>query len=66
MKQAQATSHFKEDLMKLFDLLTDTGEREANAARIYGVVVGVVTNNEDPEGLGNVVNEVQSTPRKSA
>ena len=40
--------------MKLFDLLTDTGEREANAARIYGVVVGVVTNNEDPEGLGRV------------
>ncbi|AOY79953.1 phage baseplate assembly protein V [Moorena producens JHB] len=40
--------------MKLFDLLTDTGEREAHASRIYGVVVGVVTNNEDPEGLGRV------------
>ncbi len=40
--------------MKLFDLLIDTEEREAIASRIYGVVVGVVTNNEDPEGLGRV------------
>ena len=40
--------------MKLFDLLSDTGNREAIASRIYGVVVGLVTNNEDPEGLGRV------------
>ncbi|NET16665.1 MAG: phage tail protein, partial [Okeania sp. SIO1H6] len=40
--------------MRLFDLLTDNEQREAIASRIYGVVVGVVTNNEDPEGLGRV------------
>ena len=40
--------------MKLFDLLIDNEEQEAIASRIYGVVVGVVTNNEDPEGLGRV------------
>ncbi|NET24640.1 phage baseplate assembly protein V [Okeania sp. SIO1I7] len=40
--------------MRLFDLLMDNQEREAIASRIYGVVVGVVTNNEDPEGLGRV------------
>ncbi|NET59620.1 MAG: phage tail protein [Symploca sp. SIO2E6] len=40
--------------MKLFDLLIDTEEQEAIASRIYGIVVGVVTNNEDPEGLGRV------------
>ncbi len=40
--------------MKLFDLLSDTGNREAIASRIYGVVVGVVTNNEDPEERGRV------------
>lgn len=40
--------------MRLFDLLIDNEEREAIASRIYGVVVGVVTNNEDPEGLGRV------------
>ncbi|NES64242.1 MAG: phage tail protein [Okeania sp. SIO2D1] len=40
--------------MRLFDLWMDNEEREAIASRIYGVVVGVVTNNEDPEGLGRV------------
>lgn len=40
--------------MKLFDLLIDPEEREATTSRIYGVVIGVVTNNEDPEGLGRV------------
>ncbi len=40
--------------MKLFDLLRDTSTREAIASRIYGVVVGVVTNNQDPEELGRV------------
>ncbi len=40
--------------MRLFDLLMDNEGREAIASRIYGVVVGVVTNNEDPEGLGRV------------
>jgi uncharacterized protein involved in type VI secretion and phage assembly len=40
--------------MNLFDVLVDTEEREAIASRIQGVVVGVVTNNEDPDGLGRV------------
>lgn len=38
--------------MNLFDLLTD--ERDEAAARVSGVVVGVVTNNQDPEGMGRV------------
>ncbi len=40
--------------MKLFDLLIDPEEREARCDRIYGVVVGIVTNNQDPEELGRV------------
>ena len=40
--------------MRMFDLLTDSRERESEESRINGVVVGVVTNNEDPEGLGRV------------
>lgn len=40
--------------MKLYDLLIDPEERKARCDRIYGVVVGVVTNNEDPEALGRV------------
>ena len=40
--------------MNLFDLLRDSSAREAIASRIYGVVVGVVTNNQDPEELGRV------------
>jgi uncharacterized protein involved in type VI secretion and phage assembly len=40
--------------MNLFELLADSEERESFAKRISGVVVGVVTNNQDPEGLGRV------------
>ncbi|HEX8475978.1 MAG TPA: phage baseplate assembly protein V [Pyrinomonadaceae bacterium] len=40
--------------MNILDLLTYDTEREAHTTRIYGVVVGVVTNNEDPEKLGRV------------
>lgn len=40
--------------MSFFDLLIDTEEREAMASRIQGVVVGVVTNNEDPDFMGRV------------
>jgi uncharacterized protein involved in type VI secretion and phage assembly len=39
--------------VNLFDLLAETQERD-RAARIHGVVVGVVTNNQDPEGMGRV------------
>lgn len=40
--------------MNFFGVLIDAEEREAMASRIYGVVVGVVTNNQDPDGLGRV------------
>jgi uncharacterized protein involved in type VI secretion and phage assembly len=40
--------------MNLFDLLVDSEGREAFAKRMLGVVAGVVTNNQDPEGLGRV------------
>ncbi|HEX5734705.1 MAG TPA: phage baseplate assembly protein V [Blastocatellia bacterium] len=39
--------------MNLFDLLLDD-EKQSQANRINGVVVGVVTNNQDPEGMGRV------------
>lgn len=40
--------------MSLLDALADEKDRENYAAKIYGVVVGVVTNNQDPEHLGRV------------
>jgi uncharacterized protein involved in type VI secretion and phage assembly len=40
--------------MTLFDVLLDTQEREARNSRIFGVVVGIVTNNQDPEELNRV------------
>lgn len=40
--------------MKLAELLLDSQPHRAIASCIYGVVVGIVTNNEDPEGLGRV------------
>ncbi|MGK7896335.1 MAG: phage baseplate assembly protein V [Xenococcus sp. (in: cyanobacteria)] len=40
--------------MKLSELLLDSQPHREIASRIYGVVVGIVTNNEDPEGLGRV------------
>ncbi|BFU95609.1 MAG: phage tail protein [Nitrospira sp.] len=39
--------------MKLFDLLTD-GESRTTANRLFGVVVGIVTNNQDPDGMGRI------------
>jgi len=36
----------------LFDLLSPAGHHESG--RIYGVVVGIVTNNKDPDGMGRV------------
>jgi uncharacterized protein involved in type VI secretion and phage assembly len=38
--------------MRLLDLLTDNAA--ASPHRLYGVVVGLVTNNQDPEKLGRV------------
>lgn len=40
--------------MSLYDRLDDPWERESRASRIYGVVIGVVTNNQDPDKLGRV------------
>jgi len=40
--------------LSLFDALLDAEAREAASRRIIGVVVGLVTNNKDPEGLGRV------------
>lgn len=40
--------------MNLYDLLSASQEQESHANRIYGVVVGVVTNNQDKEGMGRV------------
>ncbi len=40
--------------MNFFDVLIDTEEREAIESRIHGVVVGLVTNNQDPDGMGRV------------
>jgi uncharacterized protein involved in type VI secretion and phage assembly len=37
--------------MSLFDVLRDEG---SDAGRIGGVVVGIVTNNQDPDGMGRV------------
>lgn len=40
--------------MNLINLLTNTNNETAIASRIYGVVIAIVTNNQDPEGLGRV------------
>jgi uncharacterized protein involved in type VI secretion and phage assembly len=42
--------------MNIFDVLEDAVAPEARTGRIYGVVVGVVTNNSnDPDGIGGRV-----------
>lgn len=40
--------------MNGFDLLIDAGLNRKQGGRFQGVVVGVVTNNEDPDGRGRV------------
>lgn len=40
--------------MSLLDLLTNEQEESERARRINGVVVGIVTNNRDPDGMGRV------------
>lgn len=40
--------------MNLLDVLNDSVNAEARSGRINGVVVGVVTNNQDSDGLGRV------------
>ena len=40
--------------MNIFDLLLPEDVAESRVGKIYGVVVGVVTNNQDPEKTGRV------------
>jgi uncharacterized protein involved in type VI secretion and phage assembly len=40
--------------MSIYEILDSLAQQEARAGRIYGVVVGVVTNNQDPDGFGRV------------
>ncbi len=40
--------------MSLYSLLTDSEKREGKHGKIQGVVIGVVTNNEDPDGMGRI------------
>ena len=40
--------------MNFLELLSDTGRSGERASRVEGVVVGVVTNNQDPEKMGRV------------
>jgi len=40
--------------MNVFDVLNNSVNEEARAGRIHGVVVGLVTNNQDPDGMGRV------------
>ena len=40
--------------MNLLEVLSSQTDREEVHSRIYGVVVGVVTNNQDPDSLGRV------------
>jgi uncharacterized protein involved in type VI secretion and phage assembly len=40
--------------MKLFNLLSNIEQQETTKNRIYGIVVGIVTNNQDPDNMGRV------------
>lgn len=40
--------------MNLLQLMTSSPTHEMHACKIYGVVVGVVTNNKDPDKLGRI------------
>ncbi len=40
--------------MSILGAISDEAERESKASKIYGVVMGIVTNNRDPDGMGRV------------
>jgi uncharacterized protein involved in type VI secretion and phage assembly len=40
--------------MNVLHTIIDVEEREAATSRVFGVVVGVVTNNQDPDAMGRV------------
>lgn len=41
-------------MANLFDLIISEEDQESRARRVHGVAVGIVTKNNDPEGLGRV------------
>jgi uncharacterized protein involved in type VI secretion and phage assembly len=40
--------------MNFYDVISDSIQNDLRGGRIHGVVVGIVTNNQDPDGLGRV------------
>src|SRR5262245_56550673 len=40
--------------MNLYELLTQETPFDLNVGKIYGLVVGIVTNNQDPDKLGRI------------
>lgn len=40
--------------MNLFDVIAKDADREAHDSKTYGVVIGIVTNNQDPDKMGRV------------
>ena len=40
--------------MNMFSLISDGVRRELQAAKIFGVVIGLVSNNQDPDGMNRV------------
>lgn len=40
--------------MSLYSLLADREKQEGKHGKIQGVVIGIVTNNEDPDGMGRI------------
>jgi uncharacterized protein involved in type VI secretion and phage assembly len=40
--------------MNIVDLLTDDQEQQRKTRQVFGIVVGLVTNNQDPQGLGRI------------
>jgi uncharacterized protein involved in type VI secretion and phage assembly len=40
--------------VNIYDVLLEDRTRERESTKIFGVVVGIVTNNQDPQGLGRV------------
>lgn len=38
----------------LLNILVDKEERQRRASRLFGVAIGIVTNNKDPQGMGRV------------
>lgn len=54
--------------MNPIELLEESGQHELRSERVYGAVIGVVTNTKDPDGLGRIkvkfpwLSEVDESP----